>query len=128
MQSQISFSFEHEGETYVVYGIAGWEGFVEPQQAPDPDCPKCHGEGVEKIGYEPPDEWNETGEDIYDGCDCWRDVPGTGRAGYPTFEAEEIEGPDGEYLTDEQVVEFVAAVGVKALALAADEMVDACQG
>ena len=126
--SQVEFEFEHNGDTYVVHGAAGWEGFVEPQIVPDPGCPKCHGEGVVKVGYEPPDEWNATGEDIYDGCDCEKEVPGSGRPGYPTFEAEEIEGPDEEYLADEEVVEFVAEAGAKALALAADDYLSACQG
>jgi len=124
--SQIEFTFEHDGDFYVVYGTVGWEGFVEPRIVPDPACPKCHGEGVVKVGYEPPDEFNATGEGIYDGCDCEKEVPGSGRPGYPTFEPDEIEGPDGERMTEEQVVEFVAEVGAKALATEADEAACAC--
>lgn len=120
--------FEHEGEIYTVHGVVGWEGEVPPIEAPDPACLKCHGEGVVKVGYEPPDEFNATGEDIYDGCDCARDVPGSGRAGWPTINVTEIEGPDGEWLGEDEVIVFVAKVGRKALAEAASEYLDACQG
>jgi len=126
--SGVEFEFERGGEIYTVYGEAGWEGEEPPIEAPDPDCPKCHGEGVVKVGYDPPDEWNETGEDVYDGCDCIRDVPGSGRAGWPTLDVTEIEGPDGEWLSEDEVKAFIGKVGLKALAEAADEALCACQG
>jgi hypothetical protein len=128
MSSFVEFEFEREGEIYTIHGVFEWVGERPPIEAPNPDCPKCHGEGAVKVGWEPPDEFNATGEDIYDGCDCAHDVPGSGRPGWPTINVTDIEAPDGEWLSEDDVIVFVAKVGRKALAEAADEALCACQG
>lgn len=126
--SAIQFEVRSGGEIFIVHGDAGWEGFVEPSFAPDPDCPHCHGEGAVLAGYEPPDEFN-AGRDIYDPCDCEKEVPGSGADGHPTFDLEGIEGPDGGWLDDRQIDGLIKAIGGPAhLAEMASEAHDACQG
>jgi hypothetical protein len=126
--SNIEFEITHEGKSYEISGQCGWEGDVEPQQAPDPDCPRCKGEGTYLVGVEPPDEWNDEPEEVYDGCDCWKDVPGTGAVGHPTFEIDYVIGPNGDELTADEVKAFVAAFGHRKLADEAIEYAAACQG
>ena len=127
MPSFVEFEILYKGQGYEVSGQVGWEGGVEPQQAPDPECRWCHGEGIYLVGTEPPDEWNDAPEEIYERCDCWRDVPGTGSPGHATFAVEWIVGPNGDELTDEEIAAFVEAFGASKLAEEALEYAAACQ-
>lgn len=126
--SYIEFEVTHEGEIFTVCGDVDWKGFVEPIVAPDPDCPQCAGRGSIRVGHEPPDEFNDEGEDIYDGCDCGKEVPGSGSTGHPTLEVQEVQGPDGEPLSVRDEAIFVVGVGGDTLAQRASEALDACQG
>lgn len=121
----IEFEVTHGGRTFEVHGNSEWVGETPPSYGPDPTCTKCHGEGQVKIGYDPPDEFNATGQDVYDACDCSIEVD-PGQKGHPDLTSVALIDDTGNVLTAREVTQFVTEFGYNNLATAAHEALIAC--
>lgn len=133
----VTFEVEYDGSTFEVEGVSDWRGFVEPVMGPQPNCTACHGTGIVSEGYEPPDEFNATGETIYGPCDC----SGTfevhsGEPGEPVLVVESVQcldesrdlGDSDGYLSEPEMAGFIEAAGKRLLAERAHDAACACQG
>lgn len=113
-----------------VSGTLHHEPVGAPQTAPDPSCEKCHGSGVVVTVVEPPDEFNDSANELYGECDCGVDVPPENVDAAPTLEVDAVypEGSDTP-LSAAETISFVNRVGGRArLAELADEELSARAG
>lgn len=127
--SNVEFTFE---PNYTVVGTLTVEEFHEPDVRPRIDCQHCKGTGLVVTGVNPPDEFNDTPEDVCDACDCIAEVPGTGSGGRLVLAVEEVlccdEGDFERPLTPEECERFIVRVGRDRLAELANDAMMASEG
>jgi hypothetical protein len=111
-----------EIETYEVTGTITLWGSIPPVFCPRSDCSRCGGLGEFLVGVDPPDEFNPEPEEIWDGCDCFEPVPGTGGGGRIVFTPELITCSERGELTGEEESLFLARMGDRLVQIAEEAM------